>query len=114
MPVFALGRAQEILLIFTSLSEATVIKVAVAVFVKLNPAFAPSTEVTFIKFGFGRALRDASRLIRNKHLNRNTGLEYDRDAGKNEDKQDKTKKNFKQKQTTGRFISNFQPYFFNF
>ena len=30
----------------------------------------------FIKFGFGRALRDASRLIRNNHLERDKGLEY--------------------------------------
>jgi len=30
----------------------------------------------YIKFGFGRALRDASRLIRNKHLDRKKGLEY--------------------------------------
>ena len=30
----------------------------------------------YIKFGFGRALRDASRLIRNGHLNRKEGLKY--------------------------------------
>ena len=30
----------------------------------------------FIKFGFGRALRDASRLIRNNHLEREKGLKY--------------------------------------
>lgn len=30
----------------------------------------------YIKFGFGRALRDASRLIQNKHLDRQKALEY--------------------------------------
>ena len=30
----------------------------------------------YIKFGFGRALRDASRLIRNGHLDREKGLKY--------------------------------------
>ncbi len=30
----------------------------------------------YIKFGFGRALRDASRLIRNNHLKRQEGLQY--------------------------------------
>lgn len=28
----------------------------------------------FIKFGFGRALRDASRLVQNNHLSRNEAL----------------------------------------
>lgn len=32
----------------------------------------------YIKFGFGRAVRDASRLIQNKHLTREQGLEYAR------------------------------------
>jgi hypothetical protein len=30
----------------------------------------------YIKFGFGRALRDASRLVQNKHLDRNEALSY--------------------------------------
>jgi hypothetical protein len=30
----------------------------------------------YIKFGFGRALRDASRLIQKKHLDRNKALDY--------------------------------------
>ena len=30
----------------------------------------------YIKFGFGRALRDSSRLIQNKHLNRDKALLY--------------------------------------
>ena len=30
----------------------------------------------YIKFGFGRALRDASRLIQNKHLDRNKALDF--------------------------------------
>ena len=28
----------------------------------------------FIKFGFGRSLRDASRLVQNKHMNRDEAL----------------------------------------
>lgn len=32
----------------------------------------------FIKFGFGRATRDASRMIHNKHITREQGLEYAR------------------------------------
>ena len=30
----------------------------------------------FIKFGFGRCIRDASRLIQNNHLTRQKGLKY--------------------------------------
>jgi N-acetyl sugar amidotransferase len=30
----------------------------------------------YIKFGFGRCLRDASRLVQNKHLERNLGINY--------------------------------------
>ena len=44
--------AHVIRFIFTSLSEATVIKVAVAVFVRLNPALAPRIDETFTILGF--------------------------------------------------------------
>jgi N-acetyl sugar amidotransferase len=35
-------------------------------------------HLQFVKFGFGRALRDAARLIQNGHLTREQGLEYAR------------------------------------
>ncbi|HEB73525.1 MAG TPA: hypothetical protein ENI77_13030 [Nitrospirae bacterium] len=40
---------------------------------KIDPLY---YYMQFIKFGFGRTVRDGSRLIQNKHITREQGLEY--------------------------------------